>query len=95
MRVSAQASENGVIEDKSDYFRAALQFKRFRIQLIDFFKLPLDVSETALRVTLRKASQKTFEIYLERATRLESLADVRPKAVVRPARSAGRQLEHA
>ena len=75
--------------DKSDYFRAALQFKRFRIQLIDFFKLPLDVSETTLRVTLRKASQKTFEIYLARANRLDGIRGSEHRV------DAGRQLEHA
>jgi hypothetical protein len=58
-----------MVADQSEYFRAVLQFKRFRLQLIDFFKLPLDVTETTLRVTLRKASQKAFENYLVRADR--------------------------
>ncbi len=57
--------------DKAEYFRAVLRFKRFRIQLIAFLRLPLDVSETTLRVALRKASQRVFEIYLDRADRLE------------------------
>jgi hypothetical protein len=85
--------------DNSDHFRAALQFKRFRIQLIDFFKLPLDVNETTLRVTLRKASQKTFEIYLERASRLEVISGDGHKTTPVPpaqrAKPAVRVLEHA
>ena len=44
-------------------------FRRFRLNLINFLKLPLDVSEAALRNALGRSSQNLFASYLLRAER--------------------------
>jgi hypothetical protein len=42
-------------------------FRRFRLNLINFLKLPLNVSEAALRRATGRSSQKLFASYLLRA----------------------------
>jgi len=44
-------------------------FRRFRLNLINFLRLPLDVSEAALRNAIGRSSQYLFASYLLRAER--------------------------
>jgi hypothetical protein len=45
------------------------KFRRFRLNMISFLKLPLDVSETVLRSATGRSSQNLFASYLLRAER--------------------------
>ena len=44
-------------------------FRRFRLNVIGFLRLPLDVSEAALRDVLRQCSSSLFAGYLARLER--------------------------
>ena len=44
-------------------------FRRFRLNVIGFLRLPLDVSEAALRDVLRQCSSNLFASYLARSER--------------------------
>jgi hypothetical protein len=44
-------------------------FRRFRLNLISFLRLPLNVSEAALRNATGRSSQNLFASYLLRAER--------------------------
>ncbi len=46
-----------------------LAFRRFRLNVIGFLRLPLDVSEAALRDVLRQCSSSLFASYLARLER--------------------------
>ena len=45
------------------------KFRRFRLNMISFLKLPLNVSEAALRSATGQSSQNLFTSYLLRAER--------------------------
>ena len=45
------------------------KFRRFRLNMISFLKLPLNVSEAALRNATGQSSQNLFASYLLRAER--------------------------
>ncbi len=59
-----------------DQIRDVLRFSKFRCKLIEFLKLPLDISEPALREVLEQTSPNVHSNYLARAKRAEeTLAD--------------------
>jgi hypothetical protein len=47
----------------------AFAFRRFRLNVIGFLRLPLDVSEAALRDVLRQCSSSLLASYLARLER--------------------------
>jgi hypothetical protein len=57
-------------------------FRRFRLNLISFLKLPLKVSEAALREALGRSSQNLFAGYLLRAKRALAADSAAPAAVI-------------
>ena len=52
-------------------------FKRFRLNVIDFLRLPHDVSESALRDAIKLSSLNLLESYKERAARARSKTRLR------------------
>jgi hypothetical protein len=60
-----------MLQVSSEPIREVLEFSQFRLKLLEFFKLPLNVSELALCEVLKKSSQRVFEIYLARAKRAQ------------------------
>jgi hypothetical protein len=54
-----------------DQFRDVLRFSQFRLKLIEFLKLPLNISEPALREALERTSPNVHRNYLARAKRAE------------------------
>ena len=52
-----------------------LEFSQFRLKLIEFLKLPLNVSETALREMIKGISPDVYRNYLTRAGRIEEDLD--------------------
>ncbi len=55
----------------SDEVNRRLLFRRFRFQVIDFLRLPADVSESTLRSAIESASPNLLAIYDERAARVK------------------------
>jgi hypothetical protein len=64
-----------MIDHGSDQIRRVLEFSQFRLKLIEFLKLPLDVSEPALRETIKGISPNVYRNYLTRAERTETNLD--------------------
>lgn len=58
-----------VLEEDLEAFDDLLKFRRFRLNVIEFLKLPLDVSEPALRDSIKRSSAALFRNYEERAAR--------------------------
>jgi len=48
-----------------------LEFSQFRLKLIEFLKLPTNVSETALREMIKGISPNVYRNYLTRVERVE------------------------
>ena len=63
--------EDLVPDPGTNQIREALEFSRFRLKLIEFLKLPFDISEPALREVLERACCGVYENYLARAERAE------------------------
>jgi hypothetical protein len=61
-----------VLEHSSDQIHEVLEFSQFRLKLIEFLKLPLNVSETALREVIKGSSPSVYRNYLMRAKRVEA-----------------------
>jgi hypothetical protein len=61
-----------VADEGLDQIHDVLAFSQFRLKLIEFLKLPLNVSESALRKVLKAASPHVYRNYLERAKRVEA-----------------------
>ena len=59
--------DSELFEADSEPIHEVLAFSQFRLKLIEFFKLPLNVSESALREVLKNSSRNVFENYLARA----------------------------
>lgn len=66
--------DSEMLEAGSEPIHEVLEFSQFRLKLIEFFKLPLNVSESALREVLKKSSRHVFENYLARARRAQGNA---------------------
>ena len=64
--------EHSSQEPISKEIHDVLEFSQFRLKLIGFLRLPLNVSETALRDVIRRASRRVFEIYSARAERIRA-----------------------
>lgn len=62
-----------VTEPNTNQIREALEFSRFRFKLIEFFKLPSDIREFALREELERACAGVFRNYLARAERVAEI----------------------
>jgi hypothetical protein len=60
-----------MLDHGSDQIHRVLEFSQFRLKLIEFLKLPLNVSETALRELIRGISPNVYRNYLRRAERVE------------------------
>jgi hypothetical protein len=60
------------LEEAPEPIHEVLAFSQFRLKLIEFLKLPLNVSESALREVLLKSSRHVFENYLARAQRAQA-----------------------
>ncbi|MGO9988267.1 MAG: hypothetical protein ACLPSY_05775 [Steroidobacteraceae bacterium] len=58
-----------------DQIHRVLEFSQFRLKLIEFLKLPLNVSETALRAMIKGISPNVYRNYLARAARVEDDLD--------------------
>jgi len=67
--------DSEVLEAGSEPIHDVLEFSQFRLKLVEFFKLPLNVSESALREVLKKSSHHVFENYLARARRAQGNAN--------------------
>jgi hypothetical protein len=66
---------NPVLEHSSDQIYEVLEFSQFRLKLIEFLKLPLNVSETTLREVIKESSPNVYRNYLARAKRVEAKFD--------------------
>jgi hypothetical protein len=62
-----------VPEPSPNQIREALKFSQFRFKLIEFLKLPLDISERALREVLERTSPNVLRNYLARAERVDEI----------------------
>jgi hypothetical protein len=60
-----------MLDHGPDRTHRVLEFSQFRVKLIEFLKLPLGVSETALRETIKGISPNVYRNYLMRAERRE------------------------
>lgn len=67
--------DSDMLETGSEPIHEVLAFSQFRLKLIGFFKLPLNVSESALRQVLMNSSRHVFENYVARAKRAQVNAD--------------------
>ena len=65
--------KNLMPEPSANQFREALQFSRFRFNLIDFLKLPFDIGERALREVLERTCCGVYRNYLARAERVDEI----------------------
>jgi hypothetical protein len=64
-----------VPEPSASQIRDALKFSQFRFKLIEFLKLPVDISERALREVLERTSPNVHRNYLARAARVEEILE--------------------
>jgi hypothetical protein len=55
-----------VSEPSPNQIRKVLKFSQFRFKLIEFLRLPLNISEAALRGELERASPDVLRNYLAR-----------------------------
>ena len=60
-------------EPSSNQIPQALVFSQFRLKLIEFLKLPNDISEPALRGVLKRTSLNVYRNYLARAERVNEI----------------------
>jgi hypothetical protein len=60
-------------EPRTNQVREALKFSQFRLKLIEFLKLPLDISERELREVLERTSPNVHRNYLARAERVDEI----------------------
>jgi hypothetical protein len=56
-----------VPKPRTDQNHDALAFSQFRLSLVEFLKLPLNISEPALRKVLERTSPNVYRNYLARA----------------------------
>ena len=61
-----------MVDEGSEQIHDVLEFSQFRLKLVEFLKLPLNVSEAALRDMLKATSPNVYRNYLERAKRVEA-----------------------
>jgi len=66
---------NQMLDHDSDQIHRVLEFSQFRLKLIEFLKLPLNVSETALREMIKGISPNVYRNYLTRAELVEDDLD--------------------
>lgn len=64
-----------MLEHSSDQMLHVLEFGQFRLKLIEFLKLPVNVSEAALRELIKSISPNVYRNYLTRAKRVEANKD--------------------
>jgi hypothetical protein len=64
-----------MLDHGSDQIHRVLEFSQFRLKLIEFLKLPLNVSEAALREKIKGISPNVYRNYLTRAERVEDNLD--------------------
>jgi hypothetical protein len=64
-----------MLEHGSNQIHRVLEFGQFRLKLIEFLKLPLNISETALREMIKGISPNIYRNYLARAERVEDSLD--------------------
>jgi hypothetical protein len=50
-----------------DAFDGLVRFRRFRLNVIEFLKLPCDISEEALRDVLKRSNATLLRTYQDRA----------------------------
>jgi hypothetical protein len=62
-----------VPEPSPNQILEALKFSQFRFKLIEFLKLPLDISERGLREVLERTSPNVHRNYLARAQRVDEI----------------------
>ena len=62
-------------EHGSNQNHRVLEFSQFRLKLIEFLKLPLNISETALREMIKGISPNIYRNYLTRAEGVEDGSD--------------------
>jgi hypothetical protein len=62
-----------VPEPGTTQIREALKFSQFRFKLIEFWKLPFDIGEPALREVLERTSPGVYRNYLARAERVDEI----------------------
>ncbi|MGA2188683.1 MAG: hypothetical protein ABSH33_09135 [Steroidobacteraceae bacterium] len=58
-------------------FDELMTFKRFRLNVIGFLRLPHDVSESALRDAIKSSSPNLLASYKDRAARARSMSRFR------------------
>lgn len=66
-------SKNLMREPTTDQIREALTFSQFRFKLIEFLRLPSNISERALREVLERSCRGVHRNYLARAERVEEI----------------------
>jgi hypothetical protein len=66
-----QTARRHVPRKDPDEANRRFMFRRFRFQVIDFLRLPADVSESTLRNAIESASPNLLAIYDERAARVK------------------------
>jgi hypothetical protein len=57
------------VADDYDVFDGLVRFRRFRLNVIEFLKLPHDISEEALRNVLKRSNASLLRTYEDRAER--------------------------
>jgi hypothetical protein len=60
-----------MLDHGSNQIYRVLEFSQFRLKLIEFLKLPRNVSETGLREIIKGISPNVYRDYLTRAERVE------------------------
>jgi hypothetical protein len=73
-----------MLDHDSDQNHRVLEFTQFRLKLIEFLKLPLNVSETALREMIKGISPDLYRNYLARAKRVEESLDATARLPTTP-----------
>jgi hypothetical protein len=71
-----------VPEPSTNQIREASKYSQFRFRLIEFLKLPLDISESALREVLERTSPNVHRNYLARAERVDEVLNGRSIGIV-------------
>ncbi len=64
-----------MLDQSSPQMPRVLEFRQFRLKLIEFLKLPVNVSEAALRDLIKSVSPNVYRNYLTRAKRVETHVD--------------------
>jgi len=81
-----------VIANDPGQVYALFKFRRFRLNLLRFLRLPLDIRESALRDVIKARSENLLTHYVMRADNARMFPPIREPARRRFQRSAGQEI---